>query len=473
MISKKKLIIVSLLLGISIFLTSFAVLSFRSAQLGPKFIDYVTSRFQDEFGLKLSVGSVEGDLFGTMAVKDIKAIVSSSPDQEVLFEAAEIRFKYTLTDLFKRNFSSWFDIILKKPIFYVDVSFNKPNTPGSSYPRIDFISAVANQVRKNARLLIEGGQVIWTESPGMVSGIDGMFTNQSFELNLGMNHYQLGPFDVTTLLNLKGDLAKRKSGNFYLKGSVTTQGTIVNWKPVPEESLFLYALSEDKLDVLKGSSLMGLNIEGLIGHSERQDVELEITATDYPISSMHDIFSFKGTKPLGGTADFKFNIQGSLKQPRVFGEMIILNEDENTDAPFKNMQMKFDGIFPEVQVSESRMFLYDGSVMRFSDQHIQLIDLFNQNTYKRMIKHTEQTNVQLGDWTLRRTENEDSVSLRKQINDRLSVSYDRNTSDETRRETMGNENEVALEYQLGGAESVRMELKDDESFWGLQRKNSF
>ncbi|MFT5207709.1 MAG: hypothetical protein ACI9CF_001468 [Candidatus Omnitrophota bacterium] len=471
--SKKKLLIGVFLLGIIISLIFYAVLSFQSAQLGPKFIDYVTARFQDEFGLKLTVGSVEGDLFGTMAARDIKAIVSSSPDQEVLFEAAEIRFKYTLADLFKRNFSSWFDIILKKPVFYVDVSFNKPNSIKSSYPRIGFVSAVANQVRKNARLLIEGGQVVWTESEGMISGVEGLFTNKSFELQLSISHYPLGPFDVTSILNLKGDLGQSESGHLYLKGSISTQGSVVNWKPIPEESLFLYKLSEDKFDILTGSQLMGFDIEGLIGHSQRQDVELEITATDYPFRSMHDIFSFKGTKPLGATADFKINIQGSLAQPRVFGEMLVLNEEENIEAPFKNMQMKFDGIFPEVQVSESRMFLHDGSVMRFSDQHIQLTELFNRKTYKHMIQHTEQTNVQLGDWTLRRTEKEDSVSLRRQINDRFSVSYDRNVSDETRRETMGNENEVALEYQLGGAESVRMELKDDESFWGIQRKNSF
>ena len=469
--SLRSTVVYFLCITVALVLFSGFVVYHKKSQIGNHFRIFITQRFEQTFGLTVVLEGIEGNVFGTVALKGVQLSVPSAGGSVLtIFSADEVRFRYTLGDFFRENFSGWFDIILKKPVFYSNIPFRPAVREARS---LEFFSAFTQRVRQNARLIVEDGTIAWLGEDGILSGIEGVIENEAFDFKLSLNHIRLENLDVTTTMAFKGrvmpdpDHASKK-----LVGSWTTQGTVVNWKPVPKESMMRFEITEDQFIIHDATILGGIEIEGVIGHTSREDVDLKLVAKRYPLRQIYDILSFSNNPSMGGTMDGQILLSGSLHHPRIHGQILIENPDSNAER-FKNIQLNFSGIYPTVRLSQSRMVTQNGTVMKFSNQELHVQELLDVTTYEDLVRRTEQTMVTWGDWTLKRQEEEDSVSLEHGFGEDLKLTYERLEHDETRIHHSESKDKFHLEYLLGGKQSVKMEVKEDEQFFGLQRKSVF
>lgn len=446
----------------------------KSQKVDQQFKEFLKSRFSDNFGLKISVGKIHANPAGLISVDDLELTIpnpdgSSAP----IFLAKTISFKYSLIDMFKENFSGWLDITLDRPTFYSNVPFEgKVRNTGS----LEIFSGLVHKVKKKTRLIVKSGTVVWVGQEGVLSEISGTVEGKSFDFKLSLNHIQLHGFDVSTTLHMIGVVSGETANQTDPKliGQIITDGSIVNWKPVPEESSADFEITKNELKITSAKVLGGIMVSGVIGHSSSSVVDLSMETEQYPLAQMYDIMSFTGGSPIGTLLDAKLFVKGSVYQPNIEGQVTIQNPD-GKDKKFKNIQLNFTGVYPEVTLSESRMVASNGSVMRFSTRQLPVRELFKTETYERMIRQTEQTSVAWGDWTLARREDEDSVWLEKSLADDMTLTYQRYDHDETRLNpnSLENENELSLEYFLSKKGSVSMDIRDDEQLVSLKSTTSF
>lgn len=447
----------------------------RQEVLADRFRNYLTRRLSEMFDLQVTIGTVEGDPRGTVALKDVRVSVPKADGTPLdVFTCGEVRFRYTLLDFFRENFTSWFDVILDRPVFYANVPFTAPAAPEAR--SFELFSGFAQKVRSTARLIIKDGTIAWLGKEGTLSGIDGTIADRSFDMTVTLNHLKLGNFDTTTTLRVDGQLAGDDvSRPLRLTGSAATLGTVINWKPVPSESKLHFELNRNELRIWDSEVLGGIGIEGTVGHTSRSDIDLMLTAKGYPLKQMHEIMSFSGGTAVGGRLSGRLRVRGALAEPALAGEFAI--EDNLVEgARFRAMQLFFEGIFPEVKISRSQMILSNGNPMQFaSDQEINIRELFNSSTYERLIARSEQRTVTWKNWTLYREGDKDTVLLEHPLLPAApaapsgdgSLSEGEDADDET------GEDAPVLDALFGGRESIKMELKDDEQMFTLQRKAQF
>lgn len=113
------------------------------------------------------------------------------------------------------------------------------------------------------------------------------------------------------------------------------------------------------------------------------------------------------------------------------------------------------------------MILSNGNPMQFaSDQEIHVRELFSSSTYERLIARSEQRTVTWKNWTLYREGDKDTVLLEHPlVPDSPSSEADEAEADP--------EGAPSLDTLFGGQESIKMELKDDEQMFTLQKKAQF
>ncbi len=446
---------------------AFVYIKSRQGLLADRFKHYLTRRLSEAFDLQVQIGSVVGDPRGAIALRDIRVSVPRKDTVPLdVFTCGEVRFRYTLLDFFRENFTSWFDVVLDKPVFYANVPFSAQAPEARSF---DLFSGFVQKVKATARLIIKDGTIAWLGKEGTLSGIDGTIQNRSFDLSVTLNHLKIGRFDTTTTLRVEGRIFGDDTGRpLHLKGSASTLGTVINWKPLPGESQLQFDLTQDRLKIWNAKILGGIGIEGSVTHTTGADVDLMLTAKKYPLKEMHDIMSFSGGTAVGGQLTGRLKVQGAVTEPRLAGEFLI--EDNNVPgARFRALQLFFEGIFPQVKISRSQMILSNGNPMQFaSDQEIHIHELFSSGTYERLIARSDQRTVTWKNWTLYREGDKDTVLLEHPLSSAVTPAE----TDESDAEAEADA-PPSLETLFGGQESIKMELKDDEQMFTLQKKATF
>jgi len=446
------------------------VLLYKKDELRRDYTAYLESRIQRSLGLRVHVRGFDGNLFGKIAFLGVVVRSDREPGDAPLFKAEEISVHYRLWDLFAGSLNSAVRVEMDRPIFYADVPFLPDG--GVRSKSLEIFSKILLRLRDRTRIVIKNGTIAWTNREGMLSGISGSIENSRFDLRVRLDHMKIAYADVSTELVLRGQLEGSGDGQ-SLVGDLRTQGTVVNWKPFEHESQIGFALTPEHFVVKKESEIGGFRVDGSIGIAEKEDIDLNLKAVDYSLTSIGGLFSMPARSKLIGVAVVDLKLTGSVSQPMVKGEL-LLKDSEIGGRPFKNMQLFFTGVYPELQVSQSRVVLHDGTTMNFANQRINARDLFDDKTYTALVTRQDQDDVSWGDWKLTRKDRDDSVVVERDLGDALKIKYEKYGRDEAHIDPSRKKDEVELEYLLSGSDSFMMQLnEDDEKFVGLQKKVSF
>ena len=386
----------------------------------------------------------------------------------MIFEAEKVRFHYRLTDAFTRRLSGWAKITLDRPVFYADVPFTMTERRPSR--TFELFSKLVAKVRNKTELVIRGGRISWAANEGTISGIEGTIEDREFRLSVSVNHLKSPRMDFSSQFDVNGRL-ENVEGRDRLAGSFQTRGTVVNWKPVAHESTLSYVLTTDWLEIPESNILGGVRVSGRIDYSERPVADLLVLARGYPLEGLNDIFILPSEKRLSGLANARLKLTGALTQPMVEGRVLV-KDSRMGERPFKNMQLNLRGVLPELRISESRMVLPDGTTMNFANQTLHVREFLDTQTYERLVTRTDQTDVSWKDWRLSRMDTDDSVLLQREMGE-MKFSYEKFQNDEADLASEEKKDESSLEYLIEGANSLKVQMKEEEEFIGVQRKVAF
>ncbi len=459
----------ALLVPLALFSVFVAVfLFYRKDELRRDYAAFLDKNVHRALGLSIHVSRFGGNLFGKISFQGVVIRSENDPKKPILCKAEAIVFHYRLWDLFAKRLDGAMLIELDRPVFYAGVPFEPDRKAARP---IELLSKFVAHLRDRTKLVIDRGAIAWADREGTLSGISGTIENRQFDLRVRIDHMPVAGADVSTELAIKARLETRAEGE-VLAGHLRTLGTIVNWRPFQHESRLLFVLTPDRILLEDSSLLAGLRLSGSMRWRE-QEIDMALKASDYSLSHLSDLFQLPPGRQLSGEADADLKLSGKLMQPMIQGQLTLKNSRMGSD-PFKNIQLAFAGVYPEVSLSESRIVLEDGTTMAFADQRIDVRELFDSDTYKTLITRKDQDDVMWGDWRLVRHDREDSMVVERGLGDAMKVKYERHGRDEAVIDPNEPKDEVELEYLLSGSDSFMVQMnEDDEKFVGVQKKVSF
>jgi hypothetical protein len=232
-----------------------------------------------------------------------------------------------------------------------------------------------------------------------------------------------------------------------LTGEFFTEGTVVNWSPLPWESRFEFTLTTDKLKLLSSNFLGGFGLSTTVDFENDNEIHLSLSAEQYPLSYFAPFLRTEIKAELEGRLDLKTQMKGPLEALN-FQADVTLSGSRSGINQYQTINLHVAGVYPTLRLSNSRVTFRDGQVMRFADQALEFNDLFDMATYTKLISGSDQDTTVFGDWEFHRPEEK---------------------LDEFQTPAI----EAGFKYHLRGKEFLKFEMREDEHFVGVERKVSF
>lgn len=464
-------------LGLVILLVGslFLFLEQRKEALLKKCTRILESSLSQSTDYKIQIGKVSGHLTGLIVFKDIKVekpwLLSG---EESVFKADEIRFRYNWRDFFSKNFSSKIEITVTKPVVYWKprASVKKPDFPFLTWMR-DWVAAQKDhfEVNINSMTLVFGYQ------NREIKGIDIFYKDNTFRAEAPLSHIRLGASDLSSVIKFEGHFEPGAViEKDLLRGKITTEGSVINWKPLPYESQFDFEFSREGFQMNSSNFLGGGEATANVDFTNDYAVDIQAKAQNYPLMNLDPFFGFGGNVGSQARLDAAVHFHGSPWAPSVEARCRIY-EGWISKKAFKAMDINVQGVYPTVRLTDSHILLEDGSSMRIADKTLEVNELFRGKTYETLVSEAQQDTVVWGDWELSRQKGDNDrpeFMMQRNLGSKADVYVTKFTANEKPIESRESKDmEVGFEYHLRAKDSLKVELRNDEEFVGVERKMKF
>ena len=425
--------------------------------------------------MKVRIGKVSGHLAGFVSFKNVSVEEPWLPQgEETLFYADEIRIKYRWLDFFSKNFSSNIEVSVIKPMvrWRPRVSIKKPNFPFFSWMRDWALSQ-----KSHFAVHISAMTLLFGEEKKELKGIDLDYEKNKFHIEIPLSHVRFGVSDLSSVIKVDGGFQPGVMiQEDAITGQITTEGTVINWKPLPYESKFEFSFSRESFHISSSNFLGGAEAAGQIDFTNDYEIDFTVKAKNYLWANLDPLFNFGKSVGQHTHMDMVTRFQGNPWAPNVESRWRIYGAGFGKKT-FKAMDVSVEGVYPTVKLTNSRILLQDGSSMRIADKTLEARELFKAKTYETLVTEAEQDTVVWGDWELSRQKDGKDGSefvMQRNLGSKANVHFSKfNKDDKPMESRETTEVEVGFEYHLRGKDSLKFELRDDEEFVGVERKMKF
>ncbi len=471
----KRRFLVKSLLGLLLIGAAFFFVQIRREALRAEFTRFIQTSLSRQTGAEVRIGKIGGQPFGSVLFEDIEIREPWLPaEQGTFFKAESIRFRYSFLDLISKSFHSKVEVIIQKPkiFWHPHLKLRKVDFPLSEWMRQWALS------QKN-RFTVRIEDLSFSLGPGKkpLAGIDIRYEDNAFSAAIPVSHVTIAKSDVSTVIQVEGLFEPGLSGLAdALVGRIRTEGTIINWKPLREESGFEFVLTEDILRLVSSNFLGGIEIEGSMDLRRDLSMDFSVRAKNYPFMNMDAFFTPLPGAPPPGRMDLEARFHGSPWSPMVECRTRLYDGWMGKQS-FKVMDVNVSGVYPTMRLEGSRILLEDGQTMRIADRSVEAPELFKNDTYEDLVEATDQSRVSWGDWDFTRstdTRSNPEFLLERVLGDRTRLHLKRTHEDQG---VMGDEDsrqtEVGVAYQFRAKDFLRLEFREDEEYFGVERKLRF
>ncbi len=430
-----------------------------------------------ESDYEIRIGRVSGRLTGQVRLENVEVLNPGPfPDRDRrLFSAKEIIFHYRFLDFLSKKSSSGISVTVQSPRIVCQPKFRlrrRMNFPFFNWMRQWLLT------QKDAIDIQVLDMGLEFERPALkLEGIKLRYGANQLEAEIPLRHLTLGNADLSTVLKLQG---KFRLGYFgaedVIEGEISTEGTVVNWTPLPEESSFRFVFSRSEFSLISSNILGGLEAEGGIRFDGDTPIRWRITAENYPIGQLEFVSLGIPKDILSSRLHLDLKLEGTPEAPLMEGQARIVSGAKE-DRAYKAIDLQVRGVYPTVTLENSRLLLKDDSVMKFADKTLEFHELFQRETYTRLIAEAQQDTVVWGDWQFRRPQNivdNSEFLLQRSLGDRAHLNFRDTRRDETTAQNQDTDKmQIGLEYRLLGKNSFKVEVDEDERFVGVEQKLKF
>jgi hypothetical protein len=382
-----------------------------------------------------------------------------------------VRFRYRFLDFLTKRLNSKVEVTFFQPTVRWHPSYGIKH---DQFPFLRWMREWALSQKNRLRFEVKDLELILGPSRSFKE-IDLRYEDDSLEMDIPLRHWQVMGSDVSTEIRLEGRFVLGLAGDDdSLRGEIRTEGTVVNWAPLPQESRFDLVFSHDAIHLNSRDFLGGVAVDGELNFKE-SEIYWRFTAADWPLSNLSAFLRLGPKVKLPTRVNFDVTFEGSPWAPNMQGRL-RLEDGWLGKTEFRALDLHAEGVYPTLRLEDSHVLTKDGVVMKFADTTLEMGDLLNDRTYHELVAGAQQDSVVWGDWALTRhtPENEQADFL-------MQRSFGKHAKLEFRRfgEEVGydpaepKQMEVGFEYHLKSKDSLKVGLRDDEKFVGVEHKMSF
>lgn len=269
-------------------------------------------------------------------------------------------------------------------------------------------------------------------------------------------------------LNLNGN--KVSADILFVAKGISCWASIKNLKI--DESRLLNILSKfeyakDKLRIVFLKFGDSYFLKGTVGLNSPNSVDLNLKIVRANIRDLATIARVKDADAIFGIMEGEFFIKGTFRDLVSKGSLAGRNGRIGL-VHYDSANINFEGFGPILRIVDSRVRQGQGSMALEG-----LIDLRNigkENLYNSIRVSADESAYSWNGWGI--TKNGSSeLGLERDVSEEFKVSFKTSVQEEPLPD-YGTKDEVRLEYKMGN-ESIKMKLKEDEEFFGVEKSLRF
>ncbi len=437
------------------------------------------SLFKRQTELDVRIEKISGNLMGSIKFQGVRVEAPWLPEEvRTLFQAEQIRIQYRFLDFLSKKYDSKITVTVVKPVV---VWVPRLRLKWASFPFFGWMREWALSGLQNLVLNVEGLDVYYGSGKKHVEGIDATITRDSFRMEVPLTHMNMAGFDVTSVLHAEGrfEPALSDARNDLIRGQITTEGTVVNWKPFQTEASFDFLLESNQVRVTADNFLGGFEILAKVDFEKDFWLEASVKALSYPLSNINPFLGVSEKLSLPAQLDLEAELSGVLWEPHMTLRA-RLHEGRVGKKTFKALDLNGSGVYPTIRLTDSKILMTDGTTMRFAEKALEVSDFFKNKIFEKLISEAQQEEVVWGDWGLSRPKDSNDLSefmMERVLGDNASIHFRKYNEDKEKPINLGTVEpapmEVGFEYQLEAKDSLKVELRENEEFVGIERKMKF
>ena len=440
---------------------------------GTQFLQRFLSR---ETQLDIKVDKISGRLSGVVRFDNVRLEdPSQSEGMRLILHAKRVEVRYRLSDLFLKKLSSKVTLLIVEPeiAWYSRLG---PERAGFSA----WLKQWGMAQRSYVNIVVKDLKITQPpEGETLFEGIQINYADDAFRLRVPVRHLPAWGHDISTEFVVKGLIKPAEDGALLsVSGEISTEGTVVNWSPLPWESRFTYTLSPELLKVESSELLGGFRMSGSVDFGKNDEMQLSLEAKQYPLANLAPFLRHTERRTPEGLLDLDANVNGEFTAPHLEAYATITGGRSGPNH-YQSLNLYVKGIYPSLRLSDSRVLFEDGKTMRFADQNVEFEDLFDETLYSKWISGSDQDTVVLGNWELRRPDEQDEnqeFTLQRSFGKHASLQVKKaNAADEAKLDSPEKDDmQVGFEYRLKSKDTLKFETRgEDDRFVGVEHKMSF
>lgn len=451
---------------------------FKKEALKTQSLHWVSGWVKQDADLDLRIGRVKGNWLGSLVIQnvEVRAPWIQGPDQ-MLFSARSIQLKYRFLDFLSKRFNSKVSVIVDRPEVRL---IPAPSVRSKKrIPLISWFRDWAASQRAQFRVEINNMKLIYGLEKNVLSGIDITYDDEKLTASIPFSHIPFMDSDLSTNVLLDGHFVGGLfKGPWTFQGNIQTQGSVVNWGPLPWEISADYELDAQSIHVQSFNFLGGMEMDARLDLSQGEDLAVRVSARGYGLSNLEAFFKTESHLRNSTRMDLDVTLDGNLFSPNMKVRALVYDGLISKKA-FKAMEVNASGVYPQLQLADSRILLEGGQAMRLADKPIEFHELFRSDTYKILFSEAKMDKLEVGGWEFSRPQyvsEEPDFLLKKGLGDRAKVLFRHRSETEQVYDPDPSEArqvEVGLEYKLKAKDSLKVELRENEEIIGVERKMRF
>ena len=299
-----------------------------------------------------------------------------------------------------------------------------------------------------------------SEEPRLI--LSGKFLKPDFEIGLKLNHINFRTLDVVSELNLSGKLKMAGQSFVITEGRINSQNSILDYKPFQELDC-CYQVQSDVLEVASLNLGKNFALSGCVSLKFPYIVDLKLTVAAGSLDELEpiicldrDVFTAREVK-----ADFR--LLGPLSNPEVKGHFESKKGFLIKLGSYESMNMNLNGNAKFLAINESRIYKQGGSFIIDGE-----INFEKENIFEDVTVMAESGALVWDGWEVTRERESGQVQLGKNIGEDFRINFKTYINEE-----MQSSNQLELEYILSDKKSLKVQMKEDESFLSLEHKFKF
>lgn len=423
--------------------------------------------------MDVKIGKVRGNLLGFVRFHDLTVSEpGAGPAQAPVLTLKELEFRFRFWDLLSKNIASQIFIAARSPEIHWKpyLGIRRPHFPFFGWLREWTLAHKNNFVLKVEDL----GFYVDGTTPLAISGVAAEIRGEQFHFEVPVTHVAMGRSDVTTVIGIDGRFERGPdSQDDKLSGTLRTEGTVIDWKPVSQEARFNFEFTPEYFLFNSVSFVGGLQWDGHIDFRRDYELNLSIHAQDVPMNELAFFTHLDQTLALAERFDMEVVFKGSLFAPQIEAHVRVY-DGTVASREFRVMDLNAEGVYPTVRLNNSRILFDDGSTMRFADEVLEISALASSSTFKSLVSQAQQDRVVWGDWEFSRPRVEEDKSeflMQRLVGENARLQFRKKDEDEGGfRERESRDMEVGFEYKLASDNVLKLEYRDDQEVVGVVEK---